>query len=677
VIQALARLVLRPWRLRAVALGLALLAWLALAVFAPALFSQADERATDALWRSVAAGPVERRVVIVDIDDASLKRIGPWPWPRATQAKLVQALHEQGAGVQLYDMVFADAREGDAELARSIAAVDATTPVVLAQVFAINHESAQASGKLAGALPGSACLPPSVQAEGFVANTPALLHGRAGHVTPRLDADGAVRRIPAMVCYEGRNYPALALAGMLAAGPAARAPQVRIEPGTQPWQPAWMLSFPQMPGVVAPLDAQGDVRVPFRRSRAALLSVSAADVLEGRVPQQVLRGAWALVGASAFGLTDSVPTALGGAVSGAEIHAQLISAMLDGQVPFEPRASGVLQLAWAAVAIALLLALAGWGGRATAASRLQLKQALWLPVAGLALAASSFALHAIALLGAGWWIGWASPALGILAVGLALGLAEHARSLAEKGRLFRNLSSYLPGAVAEQVALAEPTGEISAERRELTVVAADLRNFSAYCEARSPEDAARVLHRFYSTAAAIVEAHGGVVEEMVGDSLVALFNGPRACENHASRALAAARELWLRCSEELPNLPPQGLEPLALGVGVETGVALLGSFGPQARRVHTVLGQPVTVALRLQELTAELAYPVLVGEKAAQWIGVPFDQSDLALKPLGNFLLPGLRHSSKVFTLRSLLQPGGPGEQQSLQYLRQQKNLAA
>lgn len=678
MIRAIAQLVLRPWRLRALALGAALLTWLVLAALAPTTFGHADERGTDALWRSVAAGPVERRVVIVDIDDASLRRVGPWPWPRATQARLVQALREQGATAQLYDMVFADPREGDAELARAIAATDPTTPVVLAQVFAINHESAQTSGQLDGALPGSACLPPSVPAEGFVANVPGVLHGHAGHITPRLDADGAVRRVPALVCYEGRNYPALALAGMLATGsPAQAGAAVRVEPGTGPWQPAWTVSFPQLPGVAAPLDAQGDIRVPFRRSRQALLSVSAADVLEGRVPQHVLRGAWALVGASAFGLTDSVPTALGGAVSGAEIHAQLISAMLDGQVPFEPRGGNVLQLAWAAVAIGLLLALAGWGGRRTGASRLQLKQALWLPVAGLALGASSFALHAIVLLGAGWWIGWASPAFAIVAAGLALGLAEHARSLAEKGRLFRNLASYLPGAVAEEIALAEPTGEISAERRELTVVAADLRNFSAYCEARSPEDAARVLHRFYSTAAAVVEAHGGVVEEMVGDGLIALFNGPRPCEGHASRGLAAARELWLRCSEELPNVPPQGLEPLALGVGVETGVALLGSFGPQGRRVHTVLGPPVTVALRLQEMTAELAYPVLVGEHAAQVIGVPFEQSELALKPLGNFLLPGLRHSSKVFTLRNLLQPGGPGERQSLQYLRQQKNLAA
>jgi len=157
---------------------------------------------------------------------------------------------------------------------------------------------------------------------------------------------------------------------------------------------------------------------------------------------------------------------------------------------------------------------------------------------------------------------------------------------------------------------------------------------------------------------------------------VALFNGSKPCEDHPLRAVAAARELWLRCSEELPNVPPQGLEPLALGVGVESGMALLGSFGPAGRRVHTVLGQTVTVAMRLQEMTADLSYPILVGDLAAERVGVPFEHSELALKPLGTFLLPGLRHSSRVFTLRNLLQPGTPAEQSSLHYL-QQRNQAA
>jgi adenylate cyclase len=678
MMQALARLLLRPWRLRLLALAVAALAWAGLGWLSQSALQQANERATDWVWSVTADKQPEQRVVVVDIDDASLQRVGPWPWPRATEARLVEALKAQGAELQLYDVVFADAREGTGELARAISDADPISPVVLGQVFAINHETAQSTGGLAGALPGTACLPPAAPAQGFLANPPGL-HTRAGHITPRLDPDGAVRRVPALICYERRNYPALALAGLLAVGGQAAGSPIRVEPGERAWEPAWTLSLTGLPGVRAPLDSQGNLRVPYHKARSAITSVSAADVLEGRLAPDVLRGKWALIGASAFGLSDTVSTVLGGAVSGVEVHAQLLTGLLDGEVPFEPKAAVVLEALWIAFAVAALLALAGLNpsSRPGGSLWLQSHRVLWLPLTAFALGLATFGLHALALVGLRWWLGWSHAALAIVLAGLFLGLAEHARSLAEKGRLFRNLASYLPAAVAEQIALAEPSGEIVAERRELTVLAADLRNFSAYCEARSPEDAARVLHRFYTTAGEIVEAHGGVIEEMVGDSLIALFNGPKPCADHALAALSAAREMWLRCSEELPNVPAQGLEPLALGIGLETGVALLGSFGPAGRRVHTVLGQTVTIALRLQDLTADLAYPVLVGDQAAERVGVPFDHNDLSLKPLGTFLLPGLRHSSKIFTLRSLLLPGTPGDQQTLQYLKHQKQMAA
>ncbi|MBI5275316.1 MAG: adenylate/guanylate cyclase domain-containing protein [Burkholderiales bacterium] len=661
----------RPWRLRALALVVALAAWAVLALLVPGALHQANERATDVVWRLGADTQPERRVVVVDIDDASVQRIGPWPWPRETQARLVNALREQGAALQLYDIVFPDQRAGGEKLAAAVQASQPESPVVLAQVFALHREYSQAAGQLAGALPGTGCLPMAARATGYVANA-AGLTDRAGHVTPRLDADGAVRRMPAVVCYQGRNYPALALSGLLSLEPATVATPLVVEPGKGLFDPAWTVTLPAMPQVRLPLDAAGDARVPYHKARSALVSISASDVMEGRLAQpDLLRGAWVLVGASAFGLGDTVPTALGGAVSGVEVHAQLLAGMLDERVPFTPRAAGGLQVAWVALAIALLLALS-WSGPVSASRRV-----LWVPLAGLALAGITFAVHGAALLGLGWWLGWAHAALAIALAGLCLGLAEHGRSLAEKGLLFRNLSSYLPAPVAQRVALAEPSGEIEAERRDVTVVVADIRNFSAFCEARSPEDAARVLHRFFSSAIAIVEARGGTVEEMVGDTLIAVFNGSRPCDKHPIEGLAAAREIWLTCSEELPNLDPKhGLEPLALGVGVESGMALVGSYGPVGRRVHSVLGQTLTIALRLQGMTADLAYPVLVGSETAQRVGVPFEQSELALKPLGQFLLAGLRHGTKVFTLRSLLQPGSDAEQQSLRYLGQQNTNA-
>ncbi|MBG9389786.1 CHASE2 domain-containing protein [Caenimonas aquaedulcis] len=678
MIRGLGRSLLHPWRTRMLAVAIAVIGWLAIALLAPVPLHQADERATDLIWQLSGDTQQERRVVVVDIDDASLQRIGAWPWSRQTQARLVTALREQGATLQLYDIVFPDARQGTDELAAAIAASDSTSPAVLAQVFSLNRESRQTVGELAGALPGDACMPSASPATGFVANV-AGLGTRAGHITPRLDPDGSVRRVPALVCYGQRNYPALALAGLAAFDTSGKVP-MRIEPGTRPWDPAWTLTMSAMPDIKAPLDANGDLRVPYRKARNAIVSVSAADVLEGKLgATNPLRGAWALVGASAFGLGDTVPTALGGAVSGVEVHAQLLSGLLDGAVPATPRAVHWIESGWFVVGLLVLLALSAT--RSLPATDPQRRRpgvrVLWVPLAAVGLGVLGFILHAAALLGAGWWLGWAHASLAIVLVGLCLGFAEHARSLAEKGLLFRNLSSYLPAAVAERIALAEPTGEIEADRRDLTVVVADVRNFSAYCEARSPEDAARVLHRFYTTASAIVQAHGGAVEEMVGDSLIAVFNGSQPCVDHPMHALSAAREIWQRCSEELPNVPPQGLEPLGLGVGVESGTALLGSFGPAGRRVHAVLGQTITIAIRLQDMTAELAYPVLVGPQAAERIGVPFERSDLALKPLGSFLLPGLRHSTKVFTLRTLMQPGGDAEQQSLRYLQQQGHLAA
>jgi adenylate cyclase len=667
----LAQWLMQPWRARALALaaaGLATLAWIAVA---PGSLQQLDERSTDHLWRLSATDVPEHRVVVVDIDDASLATIGPWPWPRETLATLTQKLDEQGAGLKLFDIVFPHGREGSAELSRALTARDAESPAVLAQIFALRNETRLRSGELTGAIPGLGCQAPAIPAQGFIGNAKGL-HSRAGHITAVLDTDGAVRRLPALVCMDDRTYPTLALAGIDALAPlASQGGGLTVRPGTGPWSAAWELTSPVLPGITVGLDERGHLRVPYAVSREALISISAADVLQDRAPPDLLKGAWVLVGASAFGMVDAVPTALGGAVSGAEIHAQVLAAMVDGTIPHTPFAAAWLQTGYVLLSVASLLALvAGQPLR-------QRQRAVLLPLVAGAAGLFGFALHALALLQAGWFIGWATPALAIGLAGILLALTEHARSLVEKGRLYQNLSSYVPGPVAEQIALSEPTGDIHANRSDVTILAADLHNFSRYCEARAPEDAARVLHRFFTTASAIIEAHGGVVEEMVGDSLLAVFNGTRPCDSHPECALAASHELWLRCSEELPNTSGTGLEPLSIGIGLETGMALVGSFGSASRRVHTVLGQTVTIALRLQGLTADLAYPVLVGQEAAHRIGVQFGHADLALKPLGSFLLPGLQHSCKVFTLRTLLQPGSPADQSTLHYLRQQTHNTA
>lgn len=610
-----------------------LLAWLA-----PVAIKGIDERAGDWAWRWGSTAQEERRLLIVDIDEASVARLGPWPWPRARMADLVRRLNALGAGGIALDVAFPEPRADDAGLAAALAA----SPAAVAQIFALDG-TAVASGQLQGALEAPGCRPPLPAASGYIANAPAL-RAAAGHIVPRIDPDGSVRRLPGLICFEGRAYPTLGQAMLLRAAEAA--PALELQAG-QGWLDApWRLVHPGLPGITIPLDGDGDVRLSYRRKRGAFISVSASDVLEGRAPAHLFRGAWVLVGATAFGIADAVPTPHGGAVGGIEVHAQFVSALLDGRLPYAPQGARLFQLCFAALVAGLLLATAracGGGGRRA------LLPAWTLPFLGIGLAALALVLHALALLHYDLWIGWAVPAAFALLASLLLAVIEHTRTRFERERLYRNLAAYLPAPVAARIALQEVSGVIEAERREVTVLFADIRNFSAYCEGRPPEEAATLLHAFFSTAARVIEANHGVVEEFVGDSIMGLWNAPQPCADHPRHALAAARQLHEECRALFPDVAPPGLEPLALGVGIETGDALVGSFGPARRRMHGALGETVTIAARLTALTGDLAHPLLIGEKAAARLNPA--ESGVALMPLGSFLLDGLRCAHKIYAL--------------------------
>jgi adenylate cyclase len=623
-----------PWRLRLVAMLCAAVCVLAFTALAPGLLPALEERATDMFWRvgASASGDVEeRRFVIVDIDEASIAQEGAWPWPRERVAELSKQLGALGASLQIYDVVFPERRPGDEVLIAQFA----RQPVVLAQIFSLDPAVPVAVGKpqapLAAGAP--ACGPQVPLAAGYIANSPALsaIPGLAvGHITPRIAADGAVRHLPAIVCYQGRAHPSLGLAAIVR-GAEAEAGWSLVRGGGWLDSP-WRLTHPALPGMSVPLDDNGDARVSYRLPRRALVSVSAADVLSGRAPADLFRGSWALVGATAFGIGDAVPTPHGGSVAGVEVNAQFMSALLDDRVPYTPRAADALLLGLGLAGGALLLLILAMRRVAV----------LTLPLAGLTLALVLLALHGSLQLGSNVWLGWAAPALFCVLAGVLLAGVEHARARFERGRIYGNLASYLPEPVAKAIAFHEPTDAIEAQRREITVLFADIRNFSAYCEGRPPEEAAGLLHAFFTAANRIVEAHGGLVEEFIGDAVMAVWNAPSDCPDHAARALGAARALQTEISNLFGHTPP-GLEPLALGIGIETGSALVGSFGPANRRTHTAMGETVTIAARLQAMTADLAQPILLGEGTAARLPAN------AVLSLGSFLLEGMRASRIIY----------------------------
>jgi adenylate cyclase len=149
-----------------------------------------------------------------------------------------------------------------------------------------------------------------------------------------------------------------------------------------------------------------------------------------------------------------------------------------------------------------------------------------------------------------------------------------------------------------------------AERREVTVLFADLRNFTSRAETLDPHEAVRLLNRFHSAMVDVVFDHGGTLDKYLGDGLMAYFGAPVEQPDHAARAVRCA----LGMQRALAGLDGslRGGEPLRMGIGLHSGAAVAGDIGAESRREFTVIGDTVNVAARLEPLTKSYDVPILV-----------------------------------------------------------------
>ena len=609
---------------RLLMLGLAVVvSSLLLVVFDDAL-ENLEERVGELGWTLFPITQTEQRITLVAIDEKSIAQIGAWPWPREQMARLTTALNDAGVQLQLHDIVYSEPNTGDAEL---LAALESSQGAVLAQVPALQSDQTVRAGVMTHPLSGVSCNNVQNSTSSFIAAHGGFAGIPKGHITPIISSDGSIRRLPAIICVDDEPYPALALTALLQVSE-SNDWGVSLRPGEKLFGPHQLLQLDAYPGLEIPLDANGNLRISYRNAPQSYRAVSAVDVMTGSIDREMLEDTWVLVGATAFGIGDIVPTPYSGATPGIEIQARILGSLLDLTIPYTPQASAWLLGLMTLVFAGVLFGLAGARDRVAAYG---------LPTAGVLFPIAALSIHVQLLVGSEIWLGWLFPALfSVFAASLLL-LLEQSRLRSERSRVFSNLNSYLPSDVAKEIAYSLPSSSINARRCEMTLLSADLRNFAAFGEARPPEEAAAVLHFFFVRATEIVESHGGRIHEFKGDGLLAVWDGQNTAA--AKQAMLAAQEMQQQSIDHnlFPQKPPPGLEPLALGIGIEQGPALIGSIGPANRRSHTLLGDTVSITLRIQEMTADLAQPILIGECAARQL------SDFRLESQGSYLLSGLR----------------------------------
>ena len=530
----------------------------------------ADEWLRDRLLRLRVDTTPEPRVLVVDIDEASLAALGPWPWPRARLADLVEILLAdygvRGVALDILLTKPADAG-GDARLAM----LARHGPLVLAQAF--DYQAGRPLALREGALAGAGAPADGVPATGYIGLQPAWADvPHAGNIGFIPDSDGALRRLPMRSHFDGRTYPALTLAltGCCSGRPA----------------PA-----------VAALE-----RVDFRRDWNAYTVVSAADILDHTVAAHGLAGRLALVGSSSLGLGDRVATPLAASRPGLGVQAAMLSTLLDRQAGLTParwpgRWLALLFSAAMALAATLLLArLSAAGGVLLLAAG----SAVWLAAAAVITPHDDHYAPSGPLL------------VNLLLLAVAVPHQWH-QAQRRSRRLLDTLRQYVAPSVVGELLRSDLADPLAPRQLDVTTLIADMEGYTTQVEALPVQDAAELTRAFLDCLTAPVIDHQGTLDKYTGDGLVAFWGAPLAQAEHADMALAAARQIERRVAALSLARQAAGHAPLRVRIGIDSGLAMAGDFGTAFRSIYTAVGDSVNTAARLEQAARDLPHDIIVG----------------------------------------------------------------
>ena len=634
------------WARLAIALSTCLLLLL-LDLSRPVLLQHFDENIRDDFLQTLASSSPENRVLVVNIDDESLRQLGDWPWPRSRVADLVEILvmEYQAKAVGL-DIVFPEARDkaGDDRLAM----LARHWPLALAQVFDFSPRVPQLTqGELA---PPSlfAGETPGVAAFGYIANHAKLSEqarcvGNIGYIPA---SDGVLRHTPLFATYAGKAYPQFALALTLCANAAVAEERTSEFSAPAPAAPPVTTPVNAIAGANLPeAQADGQWRIPFRYTTDAYTVIPAAEVLALTAPRALIEGRYVIIGSSSLGLGDHVSTPLNPLVSGVFVHAQSVSALLDraGQTDSLLRRHGRAGLLIYAL-LSILLAVYGVTRLTAWNSALLIIgfSVLWL---GLALFGVTYQLeHSII-----------APLIGYFVLLLILVPYEWWQTQQQNRRVLEMLSHYVARPVLDELIRQNQAYSLTPTLREITVLVADMEGYTRRISLLKLEDAAQLTKDFLNCLTRPVLANQGTLDKYSGDGLVAFWGAPLLCDDQADKAVEAGAAILREVERFNVSLKAAGFHDVRVRVGIESGSALVGDLGTPFRSTYTAVGDCINFAARLEAAAKNIEASLIIGPTAQAKLTRHTTQS------LGEITLPGIPTPILIHTLPASAGTGASG----------------
>jgi len=569
------------------------------------------------------------RIVIVDIDEKSLAKVGRWPWSRNKLADLVDAIFVHEPAVVGLDVLFAEPEvspldhlnqvidpqleieipkalleanallDGDTRFAEALAG----RPVVLGYAFtsAENKSVGQLPPPLIGLTDEQSELLNLPDMPAFTANISKLEESSAnsGFFVISPDSDGVIRRAETLMIFENGIYPSLGIALIHQYFGMPPLELILVEDSEE-----LIIEGLTLSGLVdIPTDSFGRALVPFHSLSDSYRYVSAIDVLNNEVEKETLEGAIILVGTTAAGLFDLRATPVAAVFPGVAVHANLIAGILDEQMPIIASwAQGldvaVLILVGVLFGILFPLLRPGW--------------LIFLTLIGaigyIAFSVWMWQAHNLV-------ISISLPVLLILVLGT--GNAAYGFLLESKGReqLKSMFGQYVPSELVDEMnANPDSNYGFDGESREMTVLFCDIRSFTTISEKLAADELKRMLNYFFTPMTESIFNHKGTIDKYVGDMIMAFWGAPVNDEGHREHALIGALHMLKLVHEMRDEIKAEGWPEINVGIGLNSGMMNVGDMGSSFRRSYTVIGDAVNLGARLEGLTKFYGVELCVSE---------------------------------------------------------------
>lgn len=585
-------------------------------------------------------------IVMAVLDEKSLKAEGRWPWPRSKMAKLIEALSREGAKVIGFDIIFAEPdqnstiqllhrmeekmkhhrveHEGirafieeskasaDHDLALAQAIRDSAAKVVLGYFFHMrksdleyemeDEDKEDQLRRISGSRYPIVFLArqdmgndPFIQAYAPQA-TLGLLAGATnagGFFNMIPDKDGVVRSMPLAVQCGQDVYSPLSVQSVwhyLDRPPLV----VQVAP--------YGIEGIRMGNRLIPTDENGRMLINYLGPAKTFPTYSITDLLHGEIPKGTLTNKIVLVGATAIGLYDMRNTPFAAVYPGLEVHATVIDNILEKEFIHKPKWTRIFD----ALAIVLFALIMG----------------ILIPrlsaIKGVILMSGLFVLYIFlcqwlfthALL----WINMVYPLLGLVLIYAALTVYRYLTEERERKKIRGAFSHYVSSSVVNEVLKNPEKLKLGGDMKELTVLFSDIRGFTTISEGLSPEEVHRLINEYLTAMTNIVFKHGGTLDKYMGDAVMAIYGAPVDQPDHAHKACDTALEMMQVLKDLNASWTREGKPLLDIGIGINTGMMMVGNMGSEQRFEYTVLGDAVNLGSRLEGANKNYLTHILISE---------------------------------------------------------------